>query len=542
MRNIYNTELKNGYFKIIDFLLIFFVAIIPLLTSFNYRINIFLAWEGAYRMAIGQMPYKDFGTPVGFGFWLVPSLFFKVLGPQLLSLVKAQVFLNIVSGLSFRQILKNFKVQSSIVSLSVLVFCISFTFINAWPWYNHTVIVFQLLALAIITNTFNTADFKKVVLAMILGGFFLILSFFTKQDAGFLGLLIGLIITAVYSILSKNYRHIFILIMAVAAWASLIVFSLNDSFYYWFNHGQAPHSSRLSLYDILNEFFIGSQYIKLYIFGIIIVILHRLNKNDKIEILEVLFTLLFLGILAEAAIFQVTSYVPENNNIFFHSFAIGFFGWYMLKNNALDTQKPVSFVFVSLGIFLIWSVNYWKYADRIMQKFRSPSENISATGENVVNKSNYIKDTYFIGNIPSSEWKTDTGYVFTKIKMPQSTIDGINRLRKMPEMQNAATKKVLNMSELTPLAYELGFNLETGAEYPLWHHLGVGMFNKQLKMFSHRISNQYYDVIIYEHLPHLNNFYPLVLKNQLGKDYKLVDTFLAPRNPTNSNIEVYIKK
>ena len=37
-----------------------------------------------------------------------------------------------------------------------------------------------------------------------------------------------------------------------------------------------------------------------------------------------MFTLLTLGILAEAAIFQVTSYVPEDNNIFFHSFAFVF--------------------------------------------------------------------------------------------------------------------------------------------------------------------------------------------------------------------------
>src|ERR1700712_4362384 len=85
------------------------LAVIPLFTSFPYRVNIFLSWEGAYRLSQGQIPFRDFGMPMGYMYWVLPALFFKMFGAQLITLVKAQVFINILSGLAFRSILKNIK-------------------------------------------------------------------------------------------------------------------------------------------------------------------------------------------------------------------------------------------------------------------------------------------------------------------------------------------------------------------------------------------------------------------------------------------------
>src|ERR1044071_6262468 len=56
---------KRTVFTVIECVLIIGLALVPLFTTFPYRVNIFLSWEGAYRMSIGQMPYKDFGTPLG---------------------------------------------------------------------------------------------------------------------------------------------------------------------------------------------------------------------------------------------------------------------------------------------------------------------------------------------------------------------------------------------------------------------------------------------------------------------------------------------
>lgn len=98
---------------------------------------------------------------------------------------------------------------------------------------------------------------------------------------------------------------------------------------------------------------------------------------------------------------------------------------------------------------------------------------------------------------------------------------------------------VLNMSELTPLAVEASFKLETG---PLWFHLGVGMFDRELNQFLTLIEGQYYDVVIFEHLPLLNNFYPFSIRDKLSQEYSLVDSFEAPRIVYPGTIEVYVSK
>jgi hypothetical protein len=543
MKKLFTSEIKDKYFKLFDLAIIILIAIIPLFTSFNYRINIFLSWEGAYRMANGEIPYRDFGLPLGFGYWMMPAVFFKIFGAQFISLIKAQVFLNIISGLAFRKILKNFNVQNGVITISIFIFCFSYSFMNAWPWYNHTVIVYQFVGLAFITTTYSILENKKKIITYTsLGALFLILSFFTKQDAGFLGILIAIFVTIGFSLLTKKWFHTITLISSVIIIPIIIISLLNESFFYWFNHGQTPHSSRLSVYDLVGEFFRASQWIRFYIIGIVIIISHSLYKNYRANYLELLFTLFILGILTEAAIFQVTSYVPEDNNIFFHSFALSFLLWYLIKNDVLAIQKTPFFIALGACVLLLWSGNYWKYVDRFAVKFKPESMDTSPTGENIVNKTNYLKETYRDGTVPTSEWKESNWYSLKKIKMPVSTIEGINRIKAMPELQNPETKKVLNMSELTFLAHDIGFKLERGPHYPLWFHLGVGMFNKQLNMFQDRIKNNYYDVVIYEHLPHLNNFNPLVLRDQLQEQYELKDVFLAPRDPTNSNVEVYVRK
>src|SRR6185436_17884886 len=145
-----NTQIMSlrRMLPIAEILVIIIIACIPLFASFPYRLNIFLSWEGAYRLYLGQVPYRDFGMPVGYMYWVIPAMFFKIFGPQMITLVKAQVFINILSGLAFRSIFKNLQVHYAIRFLSVLVFCLSYSFFNYWPWYNHTVIVYEFIALA----------------------------------------------------------------------------------------------------------------------------------------------------------------------------------------------------------------------------------------------------------------------------------------------------------------------------------------------------------------------------------------------------------
>ena len=56
-----NAEIEGKkIFTYIELTVIILLAFVPLFLSFPYRVNIFLSWEGAYRLSLGQIPYKDF--------------------------------------------------------------------------------------------------------------------------------------------------------------------------------------------------------------------------------------------------------------------------------------------------------------------------------------------------------------------------------------------------------------------------------------------------------------------------------------------------
>src|ERR1700754_1443583 len=111
-----------------EILLIVLLASIPLFIHLPYRVNIFLSWEGAYRISRGQLPFRDFGIPLGGMYWLIPAIFFKLFGPSLVSLIKPHVFINILAGLAFRSILRSLPVAPGIRLASVLLFCLSYSF------------------------------------------------------------------------------------------------------------------------------------------------------------------------------------------------------------------------------------------------------------------------------------------------------------------------------------------------------------------------------------------------------------------------------
>jgi hypothetical protein len=528
-------------YSMLEILAIIGLALVPLFASFPYRVNIFLSWEGAYRISQGQVPYRDFGMPMGYMFWVIPALFFKIFGVQLITLVKAQVFINILSGLAFRSILKSLSVSPGIRLLSVLLFCISYSFFNFWPWYNHTVIVYQLTGLAFLMYYLFRNPHWFWLSASALFTFF---SFFTKQDGGALALIICLVLLAWEGYRQKNWKPVLVftasfLVVAFAFIAPLTRFS----FGYWFNHGQPPHTARVSVTEIFSEFLAGSQWIKFYIFLILLVLLGRFRvwKEKGISKQEGIFLLLTLGILAEASILQVTSYTPPDNNIFFHSFAFAFLLFELSYFLSLDLNRLKPLIIIGLGLFLWWSPVFWKYLQRIVQR-SAPQANSSNRQENVVNRHTFMIHPE-TGEIPVEQWVYSDLPVFEKVYMPKPTVEGISRLKQRPEFSSDSAR-ILNMTELTPLAAALGFQLEKGRDIPLWHHLGVSMFNREADQYKEKIRNRQYDLVLFEHIPTLNNFYPFRVRDELLKQYNRIDSFYAPRRggDTRGMIEVFIKK
>ncbi|MCO5240361.1 MAG: hypothetical protein M9904_09915 [Chitinophagaceae bacterium] len=253
--------------------------------------------------------------------------------------------------------------------------------------------------------------------------------------------------------------------------------------------------------------------------------------------------LLTLGILCMAAILQVTSYVPRIGNMFFHTFAFVFILQQLISLLNINIKKGFLITFLIGGIALWWSQLPWKYVERLfIEKKNEGITALSPSGENLVGMHNFIlreKDEDAV----QGNWVSSDLYSLRKIKVPKPTLDGVKRLINSDIVKNGENLKVLNMSELTFLAQEIPYSLEKDPALPLWHHLGVGMFNDQLRIYEERIRNNYYDLVLFEYVTSYNNLFPFAIRDALKAYYQQVDTFDAPRSGNRpGDIEVYIKK
>jgi hypothetical protein len=128
--------------------------------------------------------------------------------------------------------------------------------------------------------------------------------------------------------------------------------------------------------------------------------------------------------------------------------------------------------------------------------------------------------------------------------LAESTLDGIRKIMDLPVVKHTPKDKikVLNMSELTSLAYEMGFTPLTNQ--PMWFHQTVSIWQKEVDMFCDRVANKEYDLVIFESVSptEVINFYPEDVRKCLEQHYQFEFSFLAPRTPEESFVYVFTKK
>jgi hypothetical protein len=534
---ILQKDLTSRQITTIELAIITLFSCLPLLLELPFRVNIFVTWEGAYRMYEGQVPFRDFGMPLGYGFWLIPYIFFKIFGPYLYSLVIAQAFINFVSLITFRGILRLFNLSPGQTLLSVTVMCLSFVMVNFWPWYNHTVFVYELVGLYFLIR-YLLKDSKIVWL--ILAAFFIALTFLTKQDAGGLGLMLTVGILFVDALLTKKFKALLLFIAFYAAAMTILILPFTFyEFSYWFNLGQAHHFSRINAYDFLSTFFEESLMLKLFIIATVIIALVRYPKIKSITADRpyFLFTVFTLGILAQAMIIQVTSFSPATTNFYYISFAFAFFVFNAGRVLQLEKVWVLSLAFL---LVLFWrSENYWKYSMKIMGKFLPAS--FSPPPPSVVSKNTWSSKADQQGGGKPLEWTLTPYRAFKRIKLPVPTVEGIEKIKALAIVKDNADLKVLNMSNLTPLAHELKYTPEAGENIPLWYHKGVAFFDRESKTLCEKIANHHYDIVLFEVMPDVDNFFPFDVQACLKQYYQKVDSFISPTGYQTDYIEVYIR-
>lgn len=514
------SSLPQRYYRIADVIICLPFLIVPLLIELPFRVNIFLSWEGAYRLYLGQVPFKDFGLPLGFGYWLIPSLFFHIFGPTFMTLVKSQVLINAISLLSVRGILYNFRVKPVLVTLSLAIFCVTYVIYNFWPWYNHSVVVYELAGIYFLTNYLRHPQQKFGVGHLIASAILIFLSFFTKQDGGAVGFVICMCLLAFYCWSEKQFKSLITYAISFVLVAALFIIPfINFDFFYWFNYGQPPHNSRLSLAKLVDVFFVEAVWEKIYLSAIAILLI--MGGTPKIRSIisdknQAYLTILSLGLIGQAIATRVSSPLPTDHMTYFHAF--GFLLIASLTPIYQSVEKLKTVAVISIVIMISFSTGYWKYVKGHL--------GLAISNEDA--------------EIPwnQSPWRASKIEGFEKVKMPPETIDGIKKLL-ASDLAKKKDLKVLNMSELTPLALNMDYQPLT--DQPLWYHLNVGIFQREVEILCERVKNKEYDLVLFEDIPGLVHFYPYQVRDTLRKYYRLEDTFLAPRKLENSVIEVYVK-
>jgi hypothetical protein len=510
----------------LELIVAFAFCFFPLLLNNPYRINIFLSWEGAYRMSIGQMPFRDYSMPMGYGYWVIPAIFFKIFGPYFYTLIKAQVFINLVSILTFRGILKTLRVEPVVIFFSVVVFCFSYVSFNFWPWYNHVVFVFEMIGIYFVLRAILVNTDWKMWLHLVLGGFFIFWTIFTKQDIGGIALLITMAILLYNAWLDRSAKKVLVFFASYVFFAAVFILPLlKYDFLYWYNYGQPPHASRLVLMDFANEILGWAYWEKFFLLIIVLFVLDKaqVGKTFFENKYEVLFAFICLAIIGQALIIPVTSPVPEKNEVFFYAFGFAYL-FANLRLNINLSRWSYAIVCCLLVVFW-WTGIYWRNVQRVIAK-----------------KPNVVKENEEAGKHKyrlASEYKT-----MERLYLAENTLDGIKKIMNLDVVKNTPKEKikVLNMSELTSLAYEMGFTPLTNQ--PMWFHQTVSIWQKEVDMFCERVANKEYDLVIFESVSpkEVINFYPEDVHKCLDEHYKFEFSFLAPRNPEESFIYVYTKK
>lgn len=527
---------NKSYFFYLELGLIFLTPLVPLFFMFPYRINVFLAWEGAFRVFSGQMPYRDFGSPVGYGLWVTLAPFMLIFGKGVYTLIKAQVVINIVSNFVFAQIFKTLKIDNVSRVIGLLIFVLSYTLVNFWPWYNHLVFVWEMIAILFVLKAMFSLARNKTILFLALASFFSVFSFMTKQDTGGLTLLLCLFLLAIEAIYSKTFQRILIFVTFYIAFLVALIGPFTQyEFSYWFNYGQPPHFSRVSFFDLINEFLGASYWIKFYLFAVILTLSAQYKDIRTLQLNKALVIGLTGFILFQASVIQVTSYTPIDGNIYFHSFFIIFLGSHLIGNQQLNKWH---FAIITSLVALWWSGTYWNrfLSNKVRPLFKK-------SDSTAISKNTYILPQVDNKLFSRHDWVEPDIEVFKNIKLPKETISGIRQVCDLADSRKERSLSVLNMSELTQLAEIVPYELKSNMDQPLWFHQGVAFFDREYEKHCTKIENGAYDLVLFQDIPELNNFYPNDLLECIKQDkYVLKFKFLAPRIPETSFIYVYAKK
>ena len=521
--------IRNDYFIAICFALVslfFFQRHFLLFRDYS------ILWEGAYRLSLGQVPYIDFGTPVGPVSFVIPAIFFKLFSASWFVMQLSQMFENALLLVLAYLLLK--RLQFTQVNINKAIACFSFLYLVflSHPWYNSSAFLCFLTSMVLLLSTSRWS----LMVAGFMGG----ICFLAKQDYGVMNLCLGsLVILLTQAQQYGPYRQITfqlsalkdlnrlksivsagVLFLSCFVLPIVIFISMVDSthFFYWFNYGQAPHEIRkIHIWDFANH---GNLFLPACI---AFYFAYRTVRTD----------VLFAGIFFICA-FIVSSTSGLDYTAFF------FFLFLPLLLQTVNDKGLVSkrWLSILLTLAVLTCIAFpAKYMYRLVQT------TIMAKAEPFSFRHVYV--TRPVQAYPESM------PFFKNVMGSDDSVVMIKQLQEIAKANPDKTLEVLNISELTPIYAELGS--APPLHYPLWYHTKISLFPREIKMIDRDIDENKFDIILLQDAHGQANFDEFLTRLQKNPHYQTLRErgFVSPTTSTGdtcyegycpNHIYVYVRR
>jgi len=434
-----------------------------------------ITFEGSYRLYLGQIPYKDFFSPVGPGAFIIPAVFFHAFSPNWNIFLASQQFINLLLILVLHLILVRLEVQFYIHCISLVVFTIFYLLFQTHPWYNTTA------TLLLFAGAW--CSLSPRIISVICSGLFVGMAVLTKQDFGLLGLVISGLFIVLMCFSPDSFQNQFRLdydsmrataltaLNKVAIYICSVVFVIStfvfltdsETFLYWFNYGQPPHDSRLSMHWGMLKWLVALAP------GLFF-------KNLK---------LLFCSIIFTAALITRTTSGLEFTHFYYVAFVPVFI------DELFKIQRSRRYFFLlCVSILLFFS---------LVVKIKHPITSAYYVFEAMLsNQPEHFNFNYRDITGPLAPFPDSFDAFSARALAPHATIATVSLLkqdiRTLSRSVNTEGIRVLNMTELTPIYAEL--HALPPRNIPLWFHSKITLFDDQIEQLNSLFKKDYYDLIL----------------------------------------------
>jgi hypothetical protein len=479
--------------KKFEALLFVSAALLMHLLMFNRNLIYFrdysIIYDGASRILSGEIPYQNFGLPVGPITFLLSAIFLKISGGYWESLYFAQYVFNCIVILCILGICNQLKVDfftKIICCLSAVLFHLIFL---THPWYNSMAVVFLFLAQYLILGGGNLFQF--------LAGFSSALAILSKQDIGLM-----LAISCLFEIYIfydhdrfKNY-FLFLIGFITVVIALFLTYSI-DGPLYWINFGQHGGVSR-NLFQ--------NQPTALTFFGIFFT-LYGLKLHKKIYLVSGLIT-------------SISSISINTSGLYFtHYYYI--FPVILIATSLFKEKSKIRYASLFLSIYLL--VSPLKSDIYLIQNFISNNPEHYLFNSRLMISSSNLSDMKkcskklrgVLSPVETCELINDIEYLIAIGKLPKNG-------------------SILNLSELRVLNTLISYKAPAG--HPLWYDEGITLYPRETLQLEAELNSGLFDLILFQ-ASDFDHIQPKWLKQFIGdlNGQYIIKKYKSPSDATDCN-------